>query len=242
MITYGFIADAKCYLGSLGFTPKNTSEMQLTTLNHIVADFLLRLKQELDCVSIYCRYSWIVNHWEKTKKAMLHEKWQSFGAPYPKVDVQTNNFYNHNFSVVTNIFSSNFVYVSFDGKIKIQEIQKVKTKQNPFENVEIDSKNYIFTKDYLKTVKRKKYIDKSKAVAEFTMYCVDHKRDKYISTILFNEDALIAVFGSNVVQSEIKDLIKTKTASQAMLIMTTIMMLNVLRMQRMNSMLMMRRF
>lgn len=245
-ITYGFIARARYEMGSLGFRPNSVDEMQLPVFKEIVADSLLRLKETSDAFLVNYHYHWVIKHWEKIKKALNHEKWLMLDNPYSKVDIKRNKAYYSNISIVTNIFSNKFTNIYYEDSIKIEEIQYVKTKNNPFEIVEIDNGSYIFTKDYLKTIKKKKHADKSKAIAEFDMNCVDDKRNKYVSYILYNEDAVKDNFASNVAKSEIEGLIKAKTTLQITRMLSIMITMNMIRrtqqISRINTINRMRRF
>jgi len=244
-ITYGFIARARYEMGSLGFRPNSVDEMQLPVLKEIVADSLLRLKEIRDAFFVNYHYYWVIRHWKKIKKALNHKKWNMLENPYSKVDIKRNKSYYNNISIITNIFSNKFTNIYYDDSIKIENIQYIKTKNNPFKIIEIDDRSYIFKKDYLKTIKKKKYADKSKAIAEFVLNCVDDKRNKYISYVLYNEDVVKDIFASNVAKSEIEGPIKAKVTLQMtgmISLMITMNMIRTQRINRINSINLMRRF
>ena len=227
-ITYGFIERAKYEMGSLGFKPKSVDEMQLPFLKGIVADSLLRLKDTKDAFNINYHYQWVISHWEKIKKAFCHEKWKTLEVPYSKIDIKRNKNHYSNVCIITNIFSNKFNNLYYDNSIKFEDIQLVKKKDNPFEVLQKNNINYIFTKEYLKTIK-KEHADYSKAIAEFEIICVDYKKNKYVSYVLYYEDTINDTFASNVTKSNIEDLIKTKMRLKTSRIISLVMAMNIIR-------------
>ena len=208
-ITYGFIVRARHGMGALGFKPKNIDEMQLPVLKKNTAGSLLRLKYTEDAFLINYYYHWVINHWEKIKKALCHEKWEALEVvtfPYSRIGIKRNKNYYSNVCVITNIFSDKFNNIYYDNSIKIEDIQLVKTKENPFKVVQKNDRCYIFTKEYLKKIK-KKYVDYNKAIAEFDIICVDCKKNKYVSYVLYYEDVINNTFAANVIKSTIERLI-----------------------------------
>ena len=227
-ITYGFIERARYEMGSLGFKPKNIDEMHLPVLKKIIADSLLRLKDTEDAFYINYHYRWVINHWKKIKKALCHEKWETLEVPYSRIDIKRNKNYYSNVYIITNIFSDKFNNIYYDNSIKIEDIQLVKTKENPFEVIQKNDRNYIFTKEYLKKIK-KKHVDYNKAIAEFDIICVDYKKNKYVSYVLYYEDVINNTFTANVTKSNIEGLINSNITLQTTRMISLIMTMNMIR-------------
>ena len=160
---------------------------------------------------------------------MLHEKWKLNNTAYSRIDISRNKDYYSNVVIVSNIFSKKFVSIYFDKAVKIDEIQHIKTMDNPFKLVDTEEGSFVFTKSYLSSIKKEKFVDLNKALAEFDLICVDDKKNKYVSYIIYNEDMINETFASSIAKKNIEGLIKSKTAQQINKMVTIMVAMNMVR-------------
>lgn len=212
IITYKFIIRAKYEMGALGYRPKNDKLLDLSELNQNVVNTLFRLKNNDDAFMAYYHYSWILKHHKKIKKAQKNYKWQNKDITYYPIELDRYKKCCNNIDIVTNMFSKKVVSLSMDKTI-FEKTYTKKPRQKLFKLISINDRNFIFTKDYLSTIKRKKYLDIENAVAELELICLSKKEQKYINYITYNENVLNNLSGYGSVE-EIKDFFKSIAAYQ----------------------------
>lgn len=221
-ITNSFIATAKYEMGSLGYRPKTKEDLSLASLNNVVCDSLFRLKDignRLSIFDVYYPYHWISKHINKISKAMSSERWKSSGIPYSRCEViRTSDLYD-NLIVVTNIFSRSFhsIYLEKDN-IKCEKIKKEKIVESRFKTVNDKETDtiYVYEREYLKLIRRKRYADEDESVAQLISHCVDFNNGKGIVYIVFNKKADNNSVGEviNFAINEIEKMISARVAQR----------------------------
>lgn len=192
-ITYKFVSNAKWEMGSLSFRPKDNSELTLIALKKNICDNLMRIKdvQNFNIFYIFAHYQWIYRRLRKISRAMQHSKWNE--VKYSKCETERSKYVYDNVVIVTNMFSNKFHSIYFDnGEIKMEELKKQKSDEKKFQIVKFDDEDvfYVFEKDYIKSIKKKKWADKDKTIATINNYVVDCKKGKCISYIVFEDEIL----------------------------------------------------
>ncbi len=216
LITCFFIRDVKYYLGSLGFNKKNINEFSLENLQQYLQEKLFFLKNFDDAFSVNCSYQWIERHHKKIIKAINHDKWKTDTSRfYPKkvkfLEEKQNDFY------ATNMFSKNTVFYKLgqDGtacQVHYNQLNIINKFDFVIDNESKDDYDslYIFTKEYLQTLKNKKQADKRKAVAVIQMSLIYYKISKpqflaYIKNIKDKDNIDEIMF---IIEKQIKKAIK----------------------------------
>ena len=229
-ITWNFICHAKYEMGSLGFKPKNIEEFTFLNLDIVVCDNLLKLKNPADSFNVFYHYNWIKNHFSKLRKAMLNEKWNVHEIKYSKCDTKRNKVEYDNIIVVTNIFSSKIQRIYFNkSNIILEEVKKEKNNNELFDIIKEDDVIYIFRKEYLQSLKKRKLADKEKAIAIINNICVDYNNAKYVAYITFNENNLKDLSCSAFAVNEINKIINN---THVMKFFNSIFLLNFLQRAR----------
>lgn len=232
-ITYNFIGRAKYEMGSLNFRAKSIEDFTHQNLDAIICNNLLKLKETGDSFYVFYHYNWIKKHFKKISKAMLSEKWKAPEIAYSKCDIKRNKFAYENVIVVTNIFSGGIYSIYFDGSnIVIEKVKKEKTCDNLFDIIKNDDGIYVFSKEYIKSLKKKKFAEKEKAIAVIDNVCVDYNKAKYIAYIIFNEKNLsCTTFAVN----DIKNAVNNNQMIKSLTAMNNAILLNLLQRMRTNN-------
>ena len=259
-LTNNFIFNIKYYYGSLEFVPNSSIDINWTKLRDVTASCLLRIKSVDMSFYVFNSYNWINKHLTKIKEAFNHPKWMKDDCPFIRGDnVEYSKKMRKNRIVLTNIFSNNFIAISYDEKIKYEPlINGAKTSNDLFENIGNDDGGFVFTKQYLSGLKNKKQPDSKQALADYSIYCVDLNKNKFVCDINFNQkniDALdkddLAKMAINTagetVRKNVSDAIKLQMVRAASMLALQTFTLNMLRMNMtrnmsMNSMRMMNTF
>ena len=174
-LTNKFIFDIKYYFGSLEFVPNSSSDINWTKLRDAIASCLLRVKSVDMSFYVFDSYNWINKHLKKIKEAFNHPKWMKDDWQFIGDDnVNYSEKIKKNRIVLTNIFSNNFIAISYDEKINYEPlINGAKISNDMFENIGNDECGFVFTKQYLSGLKNKKQADSKQALADYSIYCVD---------------------------------------------------------------------
>lgn len=235
-ITCNFIGRAKYEMGSLNFRAKSIEDFTHQNLDAIICNNLLKLKETGDSFYVFYHYNWIKKHFKKISKAMLSEKWEAHGITYSKCDIKRNKFAYENVIVVTNIFSVGIYSIYFDGSnIVIKKVKKEKTCDNLFDIIKNDDRIYVFSKEYIKSLKKKKFAEKEKAIAVIDNVCVDYNKAKYIAYIIFNEKNLKNLSFTTFAVNDIKNAVNNNQMIKSLTAMNNAILLNLLQRMRTNN-------
>lgn len=235
-ITCNFIGRAKYEMGSLGFKPKCIEEFTPQNLDIIVCNNLLKLKDTTDSIYVFYHYNWIKKHFKKIGKAMLCEKWETSEIEYSKCDIKRNKYVYDNVIVVTNIFSRKIYSIYFDEpNIILEKVKKEKNCDNLFDIIKDDDGIYVFSKEYIKSLKKKKFADKEKAIAVIDNVCVDYNNAKYVAYIIFDEKNLKDLSCATFAVNDIKKAVNNSQMIKSLTAMNSIILLNSLQRMRTNN-------
>lgn len=235
-ITYNFIGRAKYEMGSLGFRAKSIEDFTPQNLDVIVCNNLLKLKETSDSFYVFYHYNWIKKHFKKISKAMLSDKWEASEIEYSKCDIKKNKLAHENVIVVTNIFSRKIYSIYFDeSNIVLEKVEKEKTRDNLFDIIKNDDGTYVFSKEYIKSLKKKRFADKEKAIAVINNVCVDYNNAKYIAYIIFDEENLKDLSCTTFAVNDIKKAVNNSQMIKSLTYMNSIILLNSLQRKRTNN-------
>lgn len=242
-ITYKFIGRAKYEMGSLGFRPKSIEDFTPQNLDEVVCNNLLKLKETTDSFYVFYHYNWIKKHFKKISKAMLGEKWEASEIAYSKCDIKRNKFVYDNVIVVTNIFSKKIFSIYFEEpNIVLEKVKKEKTYDKLFDVIKDDGAIYVYSKEYIKSLKKKKFADKEDAIAVIDNVCVDYNDAKYIAYIIFDESNLKDLRLTTFAVNDIQKAVNNRQMMKSMVAMNSMFLLNSRQMRRINNFNNIRRF
>lgn len=215
-ITQNFIANAKYEIGSLGYRPKKSEDLSIEKLNSVVCTNLLKLKNPDDAFYVCYHYNWVVRHLKKISKAMMTEKWQLSDIAFSQCGVKRGREMRNDVIVVTNLFSEVFCCIyAKNKKIQYEYVSNPKFANASLDTVEIDDEVYIFSCEYLKTLKKKKLADTTKAVAKMSRICIDYKKGKYVSYIIFDRENPVNHDCVEFAMLDIQNRLKVKTLNES---------------------------
>ena len=232
IITYGFVAEAKYNMGSIGYKPKEEKDYNLEIVKQLIVEQMFRLKNTSDAFFLSYYYSWIVSHWKKILKAKNHYKWNASGISYSKSDIKKNKELNYCISFSTNLFGGKNDVYYLDDKANIVHdvIEKTKKSDKELESCEVvkinDEISGLFEKQYLKTLKKKKNADIDKALAKVQTITLDYKKGIFICFITLNQNNISQTSLVKYAKQELNKAIKQATTIKTMQLMSTLTIIN----------------
>ena len=214
-------------MGSLGFRPKKMEDLDLEVLKQHTIDKFFKLKFINDAFNINYHYSWLVKHWKKLLKAVVHEKWEVCDYPFTPIDVSLSRSKFDNVSFVTNMFDKKLCsyYLDENGAAVSFPYEKSKGKEESNFTIIKDKEegvSYVFTDKYLE---KHEEADPDKAVAMIEQYCLDYKKNKFLFYITYMKKNISKEKLNNIAAKDMMKEISRQIQYQNLLALNNLLMI-----------------